>query len=284
MNPTHVEQGPPRVTALIVSRNCAPQLRLCLEALEKSVERDRLEILVVDNGSHDGSAEVPSDFPEVQTLRLPKDFGRTKATNIGVRTAKGDLLFFLPPHLQVQPDTVATLATRLESSESVGAVCPYIPRWYRLPDAGGLKAACGSGDLPGAQAVTEDQTEVAVEYAPDAPILVRRLFVRGMNYFDEQYGDHWSDLELAWQLRNAGKSILVLPHVRVTYNEAPEPERDTVHRADCILGASAYLGKHFGTGSGLGFRVSAALGALAGGQFGLLSALISGQKVDGTHT
>ena len=50
-----------------------------------------------------------------------------------------------------------------------------------------------------------------------APLMVRKLFLRGMNYFDERYGEYWSDLELCWQLRNAGKSILVLPQVRVTY-------------------------------------------------------------------
>ena len=56
---------------------------------------------------------------------------------------------------------------------------------------------------------------MAIDYAPGAPILTRKLFLRGMNYFDERYGDYWSDLELCWQLRNAGKRILCLPQVHV---------------------------------------------------------------------
>jgi GT2 family glycosyltransferase len=284
MNPASAEpQRPPRVTALIVSRNCEPQLRRCLEALERSTDRDRLEILVVDNGSHDGSAEVTADFPDVQSLRLPKDFGVTKASNIGMRTAKGDAIFFLPAYVEVEADTIARLADRLEESEAIGAVCPVLERWYRLPDAAALRRACQSGELTHPQQIPANAAEVAIDYAPGAPILTRKLFLRGMNYFDERYGDYWSDLELCWQLRNAGKTILCLPQVQVHYGQPPARENDTVHRADRTVGAAAYLGKHVGSGAGLKFRFGAALGALLRAQLSLVSALVSGQKVDGSH-
>jgi GT2 family glycosyltransferase len=284
MNPALAEQSrPPRVTALIVSRNCAAQLQRCLEALERSAERDRLEILVVDNGSYDGSAEVPSNFPDVQTLRLPKEFGRTKASNIAMRTAKGEAILFLPPHVEVEPDTIVRLAGRLEESDTIGAVCPAVQRWYRLPNADALRQACATGELPDPQQVPPNASEVAIDYAPGAPALVRKLFLRGMNYFDERYGDHWSDLELSWQLHNAGKMFLCLPQVHVNYGEEPEQEHDTIHQADCTVGAAAYLGKHFGSGAAIKFRLGAALGALGRAQFSKLSAIVSGQKVDGSH-
>ena len=284
MNPTPAEQPiAPRVTALIVARNCASQLQRCLEALERSTERDRLEILVVDNGSTDGSADVPHAFPEVQSMRLPKEFGWTKAANIAMRTAKGDLILFLPPHVEVEPDTIQRLADRLEATDSVGAVTPFIERWFSLPDAAALAEACVSGELPNPQSVPSTADEVSVDYPAGAPMMVRKLFLRGMNYFDERYGEYWSDLELCWQLRNAGKTILVLPRLHVTYGTPAPREQDTVHMADCTLGAAAYLGKRHGTGAGLKFRLSAAAGALVRAQFSRLSALVSGQKVDGTH-
>lgn len=285
MNPAPVDEPHhfPRVTALIVTHNSAQQLRACLTALEQSEQRERLEIVVIDNGSRDGSAEIPNDFPEVQSMRLPKEFGFTKAANIGMRTAKGDFIFFVPPHVEVEPDTITRLAGRLESSEAIGAVCPAIDRWFPFPGAQALAAACQTGVLPGGQAPPEDAESVAADYVPSAPIMVRKLFLRGMNYFDERFGDAWADLELCWQLRNSGKAILILPHVKVRYGVPPAIQQDTAHVADRATGAAAYLGKHFGSGAGIKFRLSAALQALTRAQLPRVSALLSGQKIDGTH-
>ena len=62
----------------------APALRRAIEALERSQERDRLEILVVDCGSQDESPRLDGDYPAVQILRLPQHFGATRAMNIAL--------------------------------------------------------------------------------------------------------------------------------------------------------------------------------------------------------
>src|SRR5688572_9615697 len=145
--------GQPRVTALIVSRDCAADLRRCLESLEKSMPRESLEILVVDNGSRDGTAAVPGDFPAVTILTLPKNFGRTKALNIGLRTAKGDLVFLMDASVEVQPDTIARLAARIDSDEGAGGICPYVESAYAMPSPAELKDAWKSGSMPRVQRV-----------------------------------------------------------------------------------------------------------------------------------
>src|SRR5207237_5940541 len=89
-------------------------LRRCLAALERSKDRETLEILVVDKGSQDDSPTLDSEFPNTTFLRLPRNFGNTKALNIAMRTAVGELLFYLSPEIEVAPDTVSVLAARLE--------------------------------------------------------------------------------------------------------------------------------------------------------------------------
>ena len=82
------------------------------------------EVIVVDNGSTDGSAEVLDDFPNVQPIRLPKNFGLTKALNVGVRAADGEYILLLHDDARIPAEAVARLADFLESRPEVGAVCP----------------------------------------------------------------------------------------------------------------------------------------------------------------
>ena len=115
-----------RVTALIFSYDSAPALRRCLSALEGSNDRASIEILVVDCGSHDESAQLDSEFSGITMLRLPRYFGRTKALNIGTRSAAGEYLFFMTPEVEVLPTTIPSLVAQLEASPETVAVCPLL--------------------------------------------------------------------------------------------------------------------------------------------------------------
>ena len=76
---------------------------------KRSTDRANLEILVVDKGSQDESPGLDAEFPNTTFLRLPRNFGNTKALNIATRTAVGEYIFFLSPEIEVAPDTAAAL-------------------------------------------------------------------------------------------------------------------------------------------------------------------------------
>src|SRR6204780_5829661 len=116
----------PKVTALVFSYDSAPALRRCLAALEGSNDRASIEILVVDCGSHDESAQLDSEFSNVTMLRLPRYFGRTKALNIGTRTAAGEYLFFMTPDVEVLPTTIQYLLARLGRAAETVQCCPLL--------------------------------------------------------------------------------------------------------------------------------------------------------------
>jgi N-acetylglucosaminyl-diphospho-decaprenol L-rhamnosyltransferase len=276
-----------KVTALVFSYDSAPALRRCLAALEGSNDRSSIEILVVDCGSHDESAQLDSEFSSVTMLRLPRYFGRTKALNIGTRTATGDYLLFMTPEVEVLPTTIPSLVATLEADPEAAAVCPLLldtraqtaVQFFRLPTpATGL-------DL---KPVTVDKTAelFPVEYATFQAFLVRKFFVKGINYLDERYGESWSDAELCYQIRRASRKTLALPQVTALYTPgSPYAESArTILAADRVHGAAVFFSKHYGFATGLLFRIKAILGALFTFRLPLFAALISGTKIDGSQS
>lgn len=293
-----------KVTVLIVSYNCVAALRRCLEALERSAGRESMELLVVDNGSQDESAQVDQEYVGVTILRIPRNFGLTKARNIGVRTAKGDYILLLDPEVEVAPDTISGLINGLESDPSIGAVCPLlvdlagrsVSQSGKLPAPNELYRWWKAGDahlkpLPGTRVISPNAGSPLTEECPDPrAVLVRRLFVKGMNYFDEHYGQFGSNLELFVQVRRAAKKIAVLPDVKAVCHSADdlwrptEPAAKADIEADYASGIIAYAGKHYGWGAGLKLRILSILRALFGLRIGVLTRLVSGQKIDGSQT
>jgi GT2 family glycosyltransferase len=276
-----------RVTALIFSYDSAPALRRCLTALEGSNDRPSIEILVVDCGSHDESAQLDSEFSGVTMLRLPRYFGRTKALNIGTRTAAGEYLFFMTPEVEVLPTTIPSLVAQLDADPEAVAVCPLLidtetqmaPQFFRLPTP-----ATGSELTP----VTVDTTATVfpVEYATFHAFLVRKFFVKGLNYLDERYGDSWADAELCYQIRRVSRKTLALPQVTALYTPGTgyaESAR-TILAADRVHGAAVFFGKHYGFAAGLIFRIKAILKALFTFRLPLFAALLSGGKIDGSQS
>jgi len=296
--PERVEPEPqgPRVSAILVAYNQAPALRRAVQALERSRDRDRLEILVVDCGSRDESTQLDTAYPAVNMLRLPHHLGAARAMNIATRTAKADLLFFVSPNVEVAPDTVTALVNKLqpdpEAPETeIAAVCPLsidvngrpASHIHPIPTRAELAAAARGDPLPSVE-LDVAQESVAVAYPELDAVLIRKHFVRSMNYFDQRFGHYWADADLAMQMRRAGKQIRLFPGIRATYHPAPDPlEGDPLALADRVSGAAALVGKYEGTVAALGFRLGAILSALAHFDLGLVGKLTGGQKLDGSQ-
>jgi GT2 family glycosyltransferase len=302
-------QTPPQVSALIVSYTCAAALRKCLTALEASAERDKMEVLVVDNGSVDGTPEAVAEFPQTVLLKLPRNFGFTKALNIGMRTAKGEFYLYLSPHVDVLPETVPALAARLSAEPGAAAVCPLLltgegepsPELYRLPNRETVSAIARAGAFLPSPPPDLTQEKVAVELPSLAAFMVRSYFLKGLRYIDERYAQSWADAELALQIRRAAKKILLYPGVRAVRRagDALAPSMPPAVRAllasDFVLGASVYAGKHFGFAAGFKVRTAAIFCALGAALLALLRFrdvhyhfsrflnVASGAKVDGTQ-
>jgi GT2 family glycosyltransferase len=299
-------QTAPQVSVLIVSYNCAAALRRCLQSVEASNDRDKMEVLVVDDGSVDGSTAVVADFPQVVLLTLPRNFGFVQALNIGMRTAKAEFYFYLSPYAEVLPDTIPALAARLSEEADAVAVCPLLvtpdgqpaPDLYKLPDSQAVSAIASAGAFERPGTPDLDQEKIAVQFAGLSAYMVRSYFLKGLRYIDTHYAQSWADAELAIQVRRANRKILLYPGIRAIRHRtggelartAPPAVRALI-ASDWAHGASVYAGKHFGFISGMKVRLASifsALGALLSFsdvhfRFSRFVNVLTGQKIDGTQ-
>jgi GT2 family glycosyltransferase len=275
-NPEESKQ-PPRVSVVVVSRNRVAQLRRCLESIEASQDRSTLQVIVVDNGSTDGSAQVGDDFPNVQMIRLPKNFGLTKGLNLGWRAADAEYVFFLHDDTELEPRTIATLAAALDAHADAAAVCPLLvdaagnpaPQLGELPPTGEWRPASPSAD------------PAAVTFPRGAALMARVFFIKAIRQIDARYGQFGSDADLAAEIRRASRKILLVPAARVRHEG--RAAYTTIERADFLLSRAVFLSKYEGFGAGLKARLASVFGPLFGLRLGELKYTLAGQKIDGTQ-
>jgi GT2 family glycosyltransferase len=275
---------PPKVSAVVVSHDRAPLLRRCLEALERSEAREQMEILVVDNGSMDGAPELQLDFPKARFIRIPRNFGLTKAMNLGLRAAQGDYIFFLHDDTEVTPETVSQLAERLDADTDVTAVSPMLvtargnpaPQLGKVPPDGTWRPVFDAGQA----GMPANPQPIAVDYVRGAAFMIRKFFLSAMRQIDERYGQFGSDADLCFQIRRAGKKILVVPQLRTLHEGGAD---SALKDADVRMGIAGWMAKYFGVAAGVKARLGAVFSALAHFRLGELKYLVMGQKIDGTQ-
>ena len=265
------------MSVVVVSRNRVGELRQCLQSIEASNGRERYQLIVVDNGSTDGAAKLDDEFPNTQFIRLPKNFGLTKAWNLGWRAADAEYVLFLHDDTRPEPSVIAALADALDTNSDAAAVCPLLvdDDGKPAPQVGKLPP---TGEWSPAPAAAEPQP---VEFPRGAAIMARVFFIKAIRQIDDRYGQSGCDADLAAEIRRASRKMLLIPTARVRHKGGGG--NSSLERADFLLARAVFIGKYQGFGAGLQARIAAVLGPLLGLRFGELRYTIAGQKIDGTQ-
>ncbi len=184
-----------RFSVIVCTRNGASRIAACLAALARQTLPAH-EIIVVDDGSIDGTADlVARDFPSVVLLRL-EPCGLSAARNAGADEATGDILAFTDDDCEPDEDWLAGLAGAFANGwDAAGG--PNLPPWP-ADDAGAIVAAA-----PGAPShVMLDDGEA--EHLPGCNIAIRRAAYFDAGGFDPVFTTAGDDVNFCWRLREKG--------------------------------------------------------------------------------
>lgn len=119
------------VSIIVISWNSIGFLEECLSSVREQTYQD-WELIVVDNGSEDGSADlVRKKFPEARLIANSQNLGFTRAGNLGLRDSRGEWIFFMNPDVRLERDWLEKALPAFELSPRIGMVTGKILRFDR---------------------------------------------------------------------------------------------------------------------------------------------------------
>lgn len=117
----------PEVSVCIVNWNCVDLLRRCLQSVYDQPQGVRFEVIVVDNASTDGAADmVEAEFPQVVLVRNRDNRGFSRGNNQAAAVARGKYLFFLNNDTALPPETLGEFVSFARRNPGVGMVGPRL--------------------------------------------------------------------------------------------------------------------------------------------------------------
>lgn len=219
------QSGRHKVSAIIVTFNSLPALDDSLASLKKVTGRTSLELIVVDNGSDDGSAEcVNKHFPDAHVIRNKRNLGFASACNQAAWVATGEFLLFHNPDVRLDEQAVDRLVEVFRGKSDAGAAAgrmrfddnSFQPTCRNLPTMGSLIQSRGSvlyGIWRGGRSYTLGDFDVVTEVPAVAGTLmmVRRDVFVSLNGFDERFFMYMEDTDLCLRLSRLGYKNYFVP-------------------------------------------------------------------------
>jgi GT2 family glycosyltransferase len=213
-------------SVIIVNYNGLRFLSECLTAVQAQQLDGRFEVVLVDNGSRDGSeALVRSRFPDVRVIQAGRNLGFAGGNNLGIRGARGRFLVLLNNDTRVRPGWLGALVRAATLDETAGAVTAkllFMDPPNTIQNAGSLLLSDGSGADRGFREPDTGQYEQREEVfgACGASVLYRRQMLDDVGLFDERFFMYYEDTDLNWRMRLRGWKVLYEPAAVVDHVHA----------------------------------------------------------------
>ena len=238
-----------RLAIVIVSFNTREHLHACLRSLHDAPPDLTHTIVVVDNGSSDGSAAaVRRAWPRVQVVEMGRNAGFSAGANAGIRACESELVLLLNSDTVVRPGNIDRLVAALERDAGAAAAGPrlvgrdgtvelsfgrMLSPWNEVRQKLiALGIAAGFGPIS-----RWFQRRVTTSHYPDwvsgACLLVRRDAGAAAGWLDERFFLYGEDVDFCATLRAAGKLILFTPEAEIIHlrGQSGTHDRAAAHAA-----------------------------------------------------
>ena len=224
------------LSIIIVNYNTKDLLRRCLESIHKANIDFKYEVIVVDNGSGDGSAGmVKREFKKAKVLESKENVGFSKGNNLGIKEAKGEYILLLNSDTVVFKNTLKGMLDFMRKNKKAGvATCRveledgvldkachrgFPTAWNAFCFYLGLERLFGKSKMfSGYHLGYLNLDEVhQIDSPTGAFYLIRRKILDQVGVLDEDYFMYGEDLDLSFRVKKAGWKIYYVPDYKIIH-------------------------------------------------------------------
>jgi GT2 family glycosyltransferase len=211
--PAELLHASPRVSVVVCSYNGGRTLKQCLNSL-LAVDYPDYEVIVVDDGSTDDTAQILAQFPSVRVIHQPNQ-GLSVARNVGLQAATGSIIAYTDSDCYADAHWIAQLVHQFQRSDAVAVGGP------NLSPEDGWRAGCVAAS-PGQPTHVLESDQVA-EHIPGCNMAFRRDDLLAINGFDPCFRKAGDDVDICWRLQQAGHWIAFAPGAVVWHHRRQSP-------------------------------------------------------------
>ena len=211
-----------KATVVIPNYNGIKYVVDCLNSLQALKEQELFEILVVDNGSQDGSLKlIREKFPQVQTVVLLENTGFCHAVNVGIGKSETPFVILLNNDTVVLPGFVEALVGAIEKEERIFAVSSCMLQWQdhgKIDDAGDQYCVLGWAYARGKGAPAASYNKAAFVFsACGGASIYRKSILEEIGLFDEEHFAYLEDMDISYRAAIYGYRCYYEPKARVLH-------------------------------------------------------------------
>lgn len=211
-----------KTTVVIPNYDGMKYIRDCLDSLNRLREESDFHIIVVDNGSKDGSLEVISEeYPEVELIPLPENTGFCHAVNVGIEGSRTPYVLLLNNDTKVLPGFIKCLEETMEESENIFSVNPLMLTMQdeNIVDNAGIRyCVLGWAFDRGKGKVAFDLAEKKDVFAAcGGASLYRREVFETIGLFDESHFAYLEDVDMGYRAKIFGYRNVYEPRAKVVH-------------------------------------------------------------------
>lgn len=203
------------VTVVIPNYNGKHYLKTCLESLENQVG-GRTEVILVDNGSEDGSCEYLAEyFPWVRVIALDENTGFCHAVNVGIEQSSTPYVLLLNNDTEAAPDFVSEMVAGIKSHPKAFSCAAQMLKFQertKIDDAGNYYNALGWAFARGKGKAADDyQKESKIFASCGGAAVYRKDILDQIGLFDEKHFAYLEDIDIGYRARIQGFENWYLP-------------------------------------------------------------------------